>query len=251
VRSKELLTNSELIASLHEAIAFFWKTRSRQGSAQGAKTGQKDAGNRQNVTGGKQLDGFVELFARMIESEGIPQSAIHVKATTLPGYFRPEKDWDLVVVFEERLVATIEFKSHVGPSFGNNFNNRVEEALGNATDFNTAYREGAFAPSSKPWLGYMMLLEEHPKSVAPVRLKGKHFRAFPEFEKTSYLDRYKYFCTRLVRERLYDSTCLIASNATGGLRGEYVEPLQELSFLSFSASLQSKLVEALRRTGAH
>ena len=77
-----MLTNSELIASLHEAIAFFWKTRSRQGSAQGAKTGQKDDGNRQNVTGGKQLDGFVELFARMIESEGIPQSAIHVKATT-------------------------------------------------------------------------------------------------------------------------------------------------------------------------
>jgi len=43
VRSKELLTNSELIESLHEVIAFFWKTRSRQGSAQGAKTGQKDA----------------------------------------------------------------------------------------------------------------------------------------------------------------------------------------------------------------
>ncbi len=250
MRSEELLTNNELTQSLREAITFFWRTRSRQGSAQGSKSGQKDAGNRQMVTGGKQLNGFIDLFARLIESEGIPKSAVHVGDTTLPGYFRPEKDWDLVVVFEEKLVATIEFKSHVGPSFGNNFNNRVEEALGNATDFNTAYREGAFSPSPKPWLGYMMLLEEHPRSVAPVRLKGKHFSAFPEFQKTSYLERYKYFCTRLVRERLYDSACLIASNATEGLRGEYVEPLQELSFLAFSASLQAKLVEAIRRKGA-
>jgi len=199
------------------------------------------------VTGGKQMDGFVSLFARLIRNEGIPSSAIHVDKTTLPGYYRPEKDWDLVVVYDGRLVATIELKSHVGPSFGNNFNNRVEEALGNATDLNTAYREGAFSPSSKPWLGYMMLLEEHPKSVAPVKLKGKHFPAFKEFQETSYLDRYKLFCTRLVRERLYDSTCFISSNAKSGLRGVYSEPLGELSFLAFVASLQSKLVEATRR----
>jgi hypothetical protein len=32
------------------------------------------------------------------------------------------------------LVATVEVKSQVG-SFGNNFNNRVEEAIGSATDF--------------------------------------------------------------------------------------------------------------------
>ena len=245
-----MLTNKELTSELRKAVIQFWKTRSSQGNAQGARSGQKDAGNRALVTGGKQMDGFVLLFARLIESEGIPRSAIHLDNTTLPGYYRPEKDWDLVVVHEGRLVATIEFKSHVGPSFGNNFNNRVEEALGNATDLNTAYREGAFSPSSKPWLGYMMLLEEHPKSVAPVRLRGKHFPAFIEFQKTSYLDRYKLFCTRLVRERLYDSTCFIASTAESGPRGEYNEPLEELSFLAFAASLQSKLVEAARRGGS-
>ncbi|MGA2639419.1 MAG: PaeR7I family type II restriction endonuclease [Spirochaetia bacterium] len=93
----------------------------------------------------------------------------------------------------------------------------------------------------------MMLLEEHPRSVTPVRLRGKHFPAFKEFQQTSYLDRYKLFCTRLVRERLYDSTCFISSNAHSGLRGKYHEPLEELSFLAFAASLQSKLVEAARR----
>jgi len=194
------------------------------------------------VTGGKQMDGFVSLFASIIEAEGIPASAINVRDTTLPGYFRPEKDWDLVVVLEGRLIASVEFKSHIG-SFGNNFNNRVEEALGNATDLNTAYREG----STKPWLGYMMLLEEHMKSTKPVRLRQPHFPAFPEFNKASYQRRYELFCTRLVRERLYDAACLLVSPADSGTDGQYKEPLEELAFSTFVSSLQGKLTEARRR----
>ena len=157
-------TPGNLQKELRRAVAHFWKTRLAQGRRRGAKSGTKDAGARSKVTGGKQMDGFVSLFARIVEGEGIPASAIHVLETTQPGYFRPEKDWDLVVVLDDMLIAGVEFKSHVG-SFGNNFNNRVEEALGNATDLNTAYREGAFQPSTKPWLGYMMLLEEHENST--------------------------------------------------------------------------------------
>ncbi len=198
------------------------------------------------VTGGKQMDGLIELFARIIEAEGIPRAAVQIRATTLPGYFRPEKDWDLVVVVDGMLIATVEFKSHVG-SFGNNYNNRVEEALGNATDLNTAFREGAFRPSSKPWVGYMMLLEEDPGSTTPVRLREPHFKAFPEFRDASYQRRYELFCTRLVRERLYDAACLIVSPADRGVEGHYREPVDELAFSNFVASLQGKLTETRRR----
>ena len=62
----------------------------------------------------------------------------------LPGFFRPTKEWDIVVVSDNNLIAAIELKSQIGPSFGNNFNNRTEEALGTAMDIWTAYREGAF-----------------------------------------------------------------------------------------------------------
>jgi hypothetical protein len=147
-----VLSSKELGEGLRQAITHFWKTRSAQGKAQGTKSGAKDAGARSMVTGGKQMDGFISLFASVVEAEGISANAVHTRDTTLPGFFRPEKDWDLVVVHGGRLVATVEFKSHIGPSFGNNFNNRVEEALGNATDLNTAYREGIFRPSPKPWL---------------------------------------------------------------------------------------------------
>jgi len=57
---------------------------------------------------------------------------LDVKSRTsieLPGYYRPEKKWDLIVVSEGQLVTAIEFKSMVG-SFGKNINNRVEEAIG-------------------------------------------------------------------------------------------------------------------------
>ncbi len=86
----------------------------------------------------------------------------------LPGFYRAEKSWDLLVVADGTLLAVLEFKAQVGPSFGNNFNNRTEEALGNATDLWAAYREGAFRPSARPWLGYVFVLEDCPKSQAPV-----------------------------------------------------------------------------------
>lgn len=199
------------------------------------------------VTGGKQLDGFVELFANLIKEEGLDRKYLHVKKTTLPGYYRPVKDWDFIVVVDGELVATIEFKSHVGPSFGNNFNNRVEEALGNATDLNTAFREGAFKASNKPWVGYLMLLEQHLRSTTPVRIPEPHFTPFPEFNTTSYADRYNIFCTRIVRERLYDSACLILSSEDGGLEGEFSEPNPDLSFFNFVTSLQGKIRTTVMR----
>jgi hypothetical protein len=71
-------------------------------------------------------------------------------------------------------VAALEFKSQVGPSFGNNFNNRTEEAIGSATDVWRAYEEGTYG-TVRPWLGYVFLLEETDKSTAPVRISQTVF----------------------------------------------------------------------------
>ena len=229
-----------------KAVKHFWKVRTQQHESQGAITGIRDAGNRRAVTGGKHLNGFVKLLAELLSESGLPDYTIHTTATTLPGYFRPAKSWDLVVVAEGVLLASIEFKAHVGPSFGNNFNNRVEEALGNSTDLLTAYREGKFKPSQKPWLGWLMLLEETVQSTSPVRLDEPHFEVFPEFRQTSYAKRYEVFCERLVRERLYDRTCLILSNKTGGLKGMFTEPNMELGFKSSATSLSAHVMAYIK-----
>jgi hypothetical protein len=227
-----------LEARLSEAVAEFWQTRSRQLEDVGGDDRQQYAGTRGAVVGGGHLDGFIRLVRALLLEGGLADASIYPNASSsvLPGFFRPTKEWDLVVVADGKLVATVEFKSQVG-SFGNNFNNRVEEAVGNATDIHTAYREGAFAPSPQPWLGYLMLLEDCPKSTRPVTVSEPHFKVFPEWRGASYAKRYELFCKKLVRERLYDAACFLTSSKDDGPRGIYSEPCSEIDFRTFAASL--------------
>ena len=97
----------------------------------------------------------------------------------------------MLVIYRGILVAALEFKSHVGPSFGNNFNNRSEEAIGAAHDLWTAYREGAFGKDApRPFLGWIMLLEDCDRSNLPVRDKEPHFPVDIAFKGVSYAQRY-------------------------------------------------------------
>lgn len=236
----------EIEKKLRRAIRHFWSTRDSQAKKQGSKSGSRDAGARTAVTGGHQMDGFVDLVREYLCANGLPRTQVYCnRAVELPGWYRPEKQWDLLVVAEGELLAGIEFKSQVG-SFGNNFNNRTEEAIGSATDIWAAYREGAFKPSSRPWLGYMMLLEEAPGSMRPVKAKEPHFKVFPEFKEASYGKRYEILLTKMVRERLYDSACFLLSDAKHGVRGEYREPASELTFEKFLASLLARATAIVR-----
>jgi Restriction endonuclease XhoI len=232
--------NADLEKRLRRAIKHFWSTRELQAKKQGSKTGSRDAGARTAVTGGRQMDGFVSLVRDYLCENGLPQTHVYCeKKIELPGWYRPEKQWDLLVVADGQLLAGIEFKSQVG-SFGNNYNNRTEEAIGSACDLWAAYREGAFKPSARPWLGYLMLLEEAPESTRPVRAQEPHFKVFREFKAASYAKRYEILLTKLVRERLYDSACFLLSDASSGRRGKYKEPALELNCEKFMASLLAR-----------
>ncbi len=227
---------------LRSAIKYFWSTRAVQAQKQGSSSGSTDAGARSAVTGGAQMDGFITIVRDLLCENGLPKAHVYCAACLeLPGWYRPEKKWDLLVVSDGKLLAGVEFKSQIG-SFGNNYNNRSEEAIGSATDIWAAYREGAFKPSARPWLGYLMLLEEAPGSLSPVRAQEPHFRVFPEFRDASYAKRYEILLTKLVRERLYDAACFLMSNAKDGPKGLYREPAPELNFQNFIASLVGKAI---------
>ncbi|HUN81263.1 MAG TPA: PaeR7I family type II restriction endonuclease [Phycisphaerae bacterium] len=209
----------ELEKRLRAAVKHFWNTRATQARKQGAATNAKDAGARSAVTGGAQMNGFINLVRDLLCEYGLPKPHVYCdKYVEVPGWYRPEKKWDLLIVADGKLLAGIEFKSQVG-SFGNNYNNRTEEAIGSATDLWAAYREGAFKPSARPWLGYLMLLEEAPGSTTRVRAREPHFKVFPEFMEASYAKRYEILLTKLVRERLYDAACFLMSDASNGARG--------------------------------
>ncbi len=231
-----------------EATMAFWGNRAAAMEAQ-KEAGRIDQGGRAGVTAGKNMDGFLGLLADLVESNGLPLSSIHRKKSvvTLPGYFRPTKQWDVLVVHRGRLIAALELKSQVGPSFGNNFNNRTEEAIGTAHDLWTAYREGAFGNQSKPFVGWLMMVEDEPKSRCAVKNAAPHFDVFPEFDGASYLQRYDLLCQRLVKEQLYTSAGLMASKRGAANDGDFCELSELTSLKTFVTTFAAHIAAEVAR----
>lgn len=233
-----------------EAVKAFWGNREAARQRQ-IENGNVDQGERAGVTAGKNMDGFIDLIIDVVKANGLAGAQIHLSkgVLTLPGYFRPTKLWDLLVIHQDQLIAAIELKSQVGPSFGNNFNNRSEEAIGTALDFQTAYREGALGRQPRPFVGWLMLVEDAAKSRSAVRDASPHFPVFPEFQGASYLKRYDLLCQKLVQEQLYTTAALITSPRAAAETGDFGEMSAMTNLKTFLATLAGHVAaEAARLT---
>ena len=221
-----------------EAVKAFWGNREAARQKQ-IESGKADQGERAGVTSGKNMDGFVALVLDIVRANGLAHAQIHQKRAvlTLPGYFRPTKLWDLLVIYKGELIAAVELKSQVGPSFGNNFNNRTEEAIGTAHDLWAAYREGAFGKQQRPFVGWLMMVEDAPRSRRPVSDSSPHFPVFEEFRGASYLKRYDLLCQRLVQEQLYTTAALITSERGAATTGEFAGLSAMTDLKTFVATL--------------
>ncbi len=231
-----------------EAVQAFWGNRDVARQKQ-LESGKADQGERAGVTGGKNMDGFLALVLDIVNVNGLAHAQIHQQrsALTLPGYFRPTKLWDLLVTYKGELIVAIELKSQIGPSFGNNFNNRTEEAIGTAHDFWTAYREDAFGKQPRPFVGWLMLVEDAPESRSPVKDRSPHFPVFEAFRGASYLDRYNLLCQRLVQEQLYTTAAIIASPRHAAESGEFAELSSMTDLRTFVTALAGHVAAAAAR----
>ena len=127
-----------------------------------------NTGIRAEVTGGRHLHALQELVVSVFVDAGIPAGLIDVKRRPIAGYFRRDKSWDVVVMVADRVVGIIELKSMAGGSPGQNYNNRTDEALGQAVDVWTAVEREIVGPQ-RPWLGYFMLLEDNAAFTTAVK----------------------------------------------------------------------------------
>jgi hypothetical protein len=220
------------------AIRAFWGNREAAKQKQ-IESGKADQGERAGVTAGKNMDQFLDMVVDIVRANGLEEAEIHQQRAvlTLPGYFRPTKLWDMLVTYKGNLIVAVEFKSQVGPSFGNNFNNRTEEAIGTALDFWTAYREGGFGQQPRPFAGWLMLVEDAPESRAPVKDNSPHFPVFDVFKGASYLKRYDVLCQKLVQEQLYTTASVIASPRSANATGEFSELSAMTGLKSFVTAL--------------
>lgn len=230
----------------------YWTSRDEAKLAQAAR-GVVDVGGRAGVTSGGHLDRIAQLLARVCRLAGASSSDVFYNAPsddpmkrpgsaagyTLPGYFRPTKQWDLVVYHDDAPIVVIELKSQNGPSYGNNANNRAEEAVGNAVDLRRAIAAGLIP--STPWTGYVYVIEDDPKSRQE---RGKRDRGqFPKdsiFDNWSYVTRVRDLSRRLVEEGVYDAAWAVAT--TRPPQFAWSEPDPETSgYAQFIDSLQLHL----------
>ena len=228
---------------VREALAEFWSRR------EDAKAKGKDKTGRGEAAAGKHLDPLIAVIKYVIQKSGLSDANFYFnRKANLPGYFRPTKQWDLVVVHRGKLAIVLELKSQVG-SYGNNFNNRVEEALGSAVDLQSAITEGAlqeFVPEEgflSPFRGWLMVLAEEERSTGPT---GKAQALFPVDEEflyngnlVSYSMRYSKFASRLVQSRYYNAAAIILTKRNSSEYKYYglSSFWKELTF--FSAKLAS------------
>lgn len=156
------------------AVRSYWDVRGIQGL-----TGRGE-GASGTVRAGKHFEAVARLIERPFLEAGLGYQVLSGRAARLPGYFRVTKDWDLVVLDRGCLVAAFELKALGGPSFGNNLNNRVEEAVGSAQDVWRAYQEGSLG-DLRPWLGYFFLIEDREGSRSTVAVSSTVGRSIPRW----------------------------------------------------------------------
>ena len=233
-----------------EAVKVFWGSREAAKQKQ-SESGKADQGERAGVTAGKNMDGFLALVLDIVKANGLSNAEIHQNRAmlALPGYFRPTKLWDLLVIHKGELIAAIELKSQVGPSFGNNFNNRTEESIGTAHDLWTAYREEAFGKQPRPFVGWLMMVEDAPGSRSPIRDSSPHFPVFKEFKGASYLKRYDLLCQRLVQEQLYTTAAVITAERRAVDTGDFTNLSDMTSLKVFITSLAGHVASTAVRFG--
>lgn len=238
---------SATFSDYDSAIRAFWTGRDLQTQKQ-IETGRIDAGTRGAVTGGQHLTALQDLIAEQFAPLTAFGADIRKSGVIpLPGYYRRAKNWDIAVTCGDELVAAIECKSQSG-SFGNNFNNRTEEAIGNAVDLRMAHKAGLLG-SMEPWLGFVFVIEHSPGSTQSVKDHGKSlFRTDTRFDGSSYIARYRILFRRLVSDGLYDAACLITSVKGEGIHGE---PVAEVSTQNLSEAIAKRVaaVQNLRRPG--
>jgi hypothetical protein len=251
----------------HKAIRHWWASK-KNASPKKTQGGTRDAS-----LPGKTMDGFASTIRDFLIGLNVKPEHIFVggylTATPpiLPSYYRPSKNWDLIVLEKSRfhprkdengdpvLYAAIEFKSQ-DKSIGNNQNNRFEESIGNAHDFWATYEhDGFLRQQPRPWLGYLFVGKYDPSADnKPVSIKQPHFEAMTPFRVSgssdlksfkgpSYAERYQIFMKSIIATRLYNAGAFIVTDeAIADNKVNHRIPLPEFGSANFLRSLKAQIL---------
>jgi hypothetical protein len=183
----------------------------------------------------------IQSYVRLLFIKaGLPESCVVSGGPSLPGYYRRSKSWDVVATYKGALVGAVELKSQVG-SVGNNANNRIEEAIGNAVDVAAVHANNGSFGQIPPWLGFIMVLEETAKTERPLRSAPTLFPQDPIFLDASYSLQYQIALSRFVGEKLYDAGWFLTTYRVGDGTYIYNEPLPTATAATLAGLIKARV----------
>lgn len=235
-------------AEFADAVRAFWTIKESQQTASDA-AGILGGGTSGAVRAGKHMGPFEQLIRKVVSDTGLVPDPSPRDTVYLPGFYRESKSWDVVLQYKGHALAIVEAKSQ-GSSLANNFNNRVEEAIGQAADVWKSHERGLLISGIRPWIGYLMVVEETAKTTQPKHLMGGKIvpagmEVDPIFDGMSYAERYATTFKRLDQERMLDATCVAITSGPDA----YSYPNDWLSFNGFAAQLWGRCQQVLAVLG--
>jgi len=227
--------------TMYEALLQMYRNLDKASERQLLRGGH-DQGARSQVTSGKHLNVVANVIREDLLSVGYKPENVYYQngCVRLPGWFRPSKDWDLLAFDDNDLLASVELKS-INSSFGNNSNNRAEEAIGSAVDAAHAIKNELIPYRiTSPTLGYVLIVRLCEASAKPGSNSSRSvYPIDPIFYNASYIKRLTILCRRLLTERLYQAVWIVGVDPDNET---VIEPEPELTYEKFIAVLQSQLV---------
>jgi len=207
----------DLDARVQAAVRHFWATRTAQARRQ--QRGKKvDQGARSAVTGGAQMDGFIDLFAELALWAGArPSDILRGASAELPGLFRPTVRYDLLINRGDHVVCAYKFACLPARLSREHLDRTIEEAIGRAHELWGAYRRSAISFDLGPWFGYVLVVEDtRPRPTA---------RSAEDL------------CRRLVLERLYSDAAFVLARRDGS----HTEPAASLTLEHLCRALVARV----------
>ena len=169
------------------------------------------------------IESVVTILADLVSKNVHGDEEILTKcsgSSALPGFYEQTTEWDFMVLRRGRLAAVIRLDAVPNPAEDNE-HHQTAEAVYAAHAFQAAYRAGMFEAIARPFVGWLMLVEDAPGSRSPVTERSPHFPVRPEFQNASYLQRYDQLCRKLMQENLYTAASVITSPATAARNGRF------------------------------
>ncbi|MFI7539210.1 PaeR7I family type II restriction endonuclease [Streptosporangium sp. NPDC049376] len=203
--------------------------------ADSTASGRAQAGNRAAVTAGNHLSGINQLIVDEVASTGATGLEIvsSRSKTTLAGFYRASKAWDLLVLEQGSPVLAVEYKTMKG-SEGKNLNNRADEVFGVAEDARQAEARGLLSRDLRR--AYVFVMGITPESVKPVGISVSYGEPDAAFQGASYLRRTAIMCKRMRDTGLYHLTWAVGVQDDPFL---WQEPDPEVGWDRFAADLRA------------